>query len=194
MRSAAIEYLKRSQIGRATFLPLNKLDKGSLSSRPNHAGVVDYALNLVDFDPKFLAAFWYVFRDTLVVESLVLCPAAHGPVSHGHTGRRPGGEVGSHDRRPLPLQDEVRCRREEEAVGAVREDRQCGSGAVLPGLDKLDRIEEQISHLSREVEELNKVISKKTFQMDEMAAVQAPPGEVHFGEARASGGRWRASL
>jgi chromosome segregation protein len=24
----------------------------------------------VDFDPKFMPAFWYVFRDTLVVENL----------------------------------------------------------------------------------------------------------------------------
>jgi len=37
-------------------------------------------------------------------------------------------------------------------------------------LDKLDRIEEQISRLSREVEELNRVISKKTFQIDEMSS------------------------
>ncbi|HEX7445064.1 MAG TPA: AAA family ATPase, partial [Methanothrix sp.] len=66
----AIEYLKRSQIGRATFLPLNKLDQGSLSAKPNYAGVVDYALNLVEFDSKFMNAFWYVFRDTLVMESL----------------------------------------------------------------------------------------------------------------------------
>ena len=37
-------------------------------------------------------------------------------------------------------------------------------------LDKLDRIEEQISRLSREVEELNRVISKKTFQIDEIGS------------------------
>jgi chromosome segregation protein len=66
----AIEYLKRSQIGRATFLPLNKLEKGGLSAKPNHPGVVDFALNLVEFDAKFRSAFWHVFRDTLVVENL----------------------------------------------------------------------------------------------------------------------------
>ena len=66
----AIDYLKRSQIGRATFLPLNRLDPGELPQAPKRPGIVDYALNLVDFDSKFFSAFWYVFRDALVVENL----------------------------------------------------------------------------------------------------------------------------
>ena len=37
-------------------------------------------------------------------------------------------------------------------------------------LDKQDQIEEQISKLAREVEEMNREISKKTFQMDEMGS------------------------
>ena len=93
----AIEYLKRSQIGRATFLPLNKLDRGSPSIKPNYEGIVDYAFNLVDFEPKFQGAFWYVFRDTLVVESL-----SHARTLMGRyrmvPGRRSGGEIRSDDR------------------------------------------------------------------------------------------------
>ena len=112
--SAAIEYLKRSQIGRATFLPLNKLDKGSLSSRPNHAGVVDYALNLVDFDPKYLAAFWYVFRDTLVVESLVFARPLMGRYRmvtlEGDLVEKSGAMTGGHYRSKMKFAAEEKTK------------------------------------------------------------------------------------
>lgn len=69
--ACAIEFLKRKNAGRATFLPLNKMRSGSV--RKNLAkgrGVIDYAINLVDYDAKFYPAFWYVFRDTCIVEDL----------------------------------------------------------------------------------------------------------------------------
>ncbi|MEA2045578.1 MAG: AAA family ATPase, partial [Euryarchaeota archaeon] len=69
--SQAIAYLKRVRGGRVTFLPLNKMKTGRVPpDPPSLPGVVDYALNLVQFDGEFLPAFWHVFRDTLVVEDL----------------------------------------------------------------------------------------------------------------------------
>jgi chromosome segregation ATPase len=61
-------------IGRATFLPLNKLEKGRMDARPNHPGVIDYALNLVEFDSRFLPAFWYVFITIILQRSSPLVP------------------------------------------------------------------------------------------------------------------------
>lgn len=180
--SAAIEYLKRSQIGRATFLPLNKLDKGSLSSRPNHAGVVDYALNLVDFDPKFQAAFWYVFRDTLVVESLAFARPLMGRYRmvtlEGDLVEKSGAMTGGHYRSKMKFAAEEKSRLLElsEKIASAEAERSTR-------LDKLDRIEEQISRLSRDVEELNRAISKKTFQIDEMGAIQ-PRLEKSISEKR----------
>jgi len=167
--SQAIEYLKRSQIGRATFLPLNKLDKGSLSSKPNHSGVVDYALNLVDFDPKFKSAFWYVFRDTLVVETLSHARALMGRYRlvtlEGDLVEKSGAMTGGHYRSKMKFAAEEGKKLVDisEKISAADQERSAR-------LDKLDRIEEQISHLSREVEELNKAISRKTFRLDELAA------------------------
>lgn len=66
----AIAYLKQRRRGRATFLPLNKLEPKRELEAPGHPGVIDYAVNLVEYDPRFDAAFWYVFRDTLIVETL----------------------------------------------------------------------------------------------------------------------------
>jgi len=171
--AAAIEYLKRSQIGRATFLPLNKLDGGSrgeqggLGSRPNHPGVVDYALNLVDFDPKFLPAFWYVFRDTLVVESLGDARRLMGRYRmvtlEGDLVEKSGAMTGGHYRSKMKFAAEEKNRLLELSDRIAS-----AEGERSERLEKQDRIEEQISRISREVEELNKTISKKTFQLDEM--------------------------
>lgn len=67
----AIEYLKRRDQGRVTFLPLNKMQlKPPLKELPAIDGIIDYAINLISYDPKFDSAFWYVFGDTIVVANL----------------------------------------------------------------------------------------------------------------------------
>ncbi len=167
----AIEYLKRSQIGRATFLPLNKLDRGCPSIKPNYAGIVDYAFNLVDFDPKFQSAFWYVFRDTLVVESLNHARALMGRYRmvtlEGDLVEKSGAMTGGHYRTRMKFAAEESRKLLElsEKIATAEEERSSR-------IDRLDRIEEQISNLSREVEELNKAISRKTFQADEITAAK----------------------
>lgn len=69
--SVAIELLKSSNAGRATFIPLNKLKNCPAKlPLPKDKGVIDYAINLIDFDDKYLNAFYYAVGDTLVVEDL----------------------------------------------------------------------------------------------------------------------------
>ncbi len=64
-----IEYLKSARAGSATFLPLNRMKKAPNSLRmPKEKGVIDYAVNLVDFDDKYLDAFYYALGETLIVE------------------------------------------------------------------------------------------------------------------------------
>ena len=71
----AIKYLKQIRGGRATFLPLNRirrnfekinLDRKVLSEK----GVIDYAVNLIKCEGKFKPIFNFIFRDTLVVDSI----------------------------------------------------------------------------------------------------------------------------
>lgn len=67
----AIEMLKREKIGRATFLPLNVIkDSPPKLRKPDVEGAIDYAINLISYEKKFESAFWYVFRDTLVMRDL----------------------------------------------------------------------------------------------------------------------------
>ncbi|HWM50813.1 MAG TPA: chromosome segregation protein SMC [Thermoplasmata archaeon] len=67
-----IDYLKKRRIGRATFLPLNKM----LVGKPRGKAILvakeclGFAIDLCHFDEKYRDAFFYVFGDTLVVQTL----------------------------------------------------------------------------------------------------------------------------
>lgn len=67
----AIEMLKSSKAGRATFIPLNKIAPCPKKlSLPKDNGVIDFAINLIDFDDIYIDAFYYAVGDTIVVEDL----------------------------------------------------------------------------------------------------------------------------
>ena len=67
--STCIELLKSSGAGRATFVPLNKIVRCPKSlNLPKEKGVIDFAINLIDFDDEYLNAFYYAVGETLVVE------------------------------------------------------------------------------------------------------------------------------
>ncbi|XHX76558.1 MAG: chromosome segregation protein SMC [Stenomitos frigidus ULC029] len=71
--AAGIEILKQKRAGRATFLPLNKLQSGRTPSGNgvrSLSGCVDYAINLVEFDDRYRNVFAYVFGTTVVFETL----------------------------------------------------------------------------------------------------------------------------
>jgi chromosome segregation protein len=64
-----VEYLKTARAGRGTFLPLTKMRKApSKLNLPKEKGVIDYAINLIDFDDKYLDTFFYALGETLIVE------------------------------------------------------------------------------------------------------------------------------
>lgn len=71
---SAIEFLKKQQLGFATFLPLNKI-KGrfvpnDIKDLENTTGVYGLAVNLVNYDLIYDDVFSYVFGSTLIVENI----------------------------------------------------------------------------------------------------------------------------
>jgi chromosome segregation protein len=68
----AIKFIKDKKIGRATFLPLNKM----LGGRPSGKALIavkdamGFAIDLIKFDEKYRDAFWYALGDTIVVDKL----------------------------------------------------------------------------------------------------------------------------
>ncbi len=65
-----IRYLKDERLGRLTLLPLNKMKAQPPLPPLAGNGVVDYAINLIDFDPEYRDAFNLVFGQTVIVETL----------------------------------------------------------------------------------------------------------------------------
>ena len=68
-----IELLKRERGGRATFLPLNKIQAprtGNIATIRFGRGFIDLAVNLVDCDPRYQEIFAYVFGSTIVFDNL----------------------------------------------------------------------------------------------------------------------------
>jgi chromosome segregation protein len=66
----AITLLKSQNIGRATFLPLNKMHPIALDTLERREGIIDYAINLINYGPQYKAAFSYVFGKTVIVRDL----------------------------------------------------------------------------------------------------------------------------
>lgn len=68
-----IEFLKQRRAGRATFLPLNKIRASRFTPVPDWKrpdGFLDYAVNLIDCDPRYRDIFGYTFGSTVVFDSL----------------------------------------------------------------------------------------------------------------------------
>jgi len=69
-----VGWLKREGLGRVRFLPLDRISVHQRSAKAELAakqdGVIGFAVDLVKFDPKYEAAFRYVFGDTLVADSI----------------------------------------------------------------------------------------------------------------------------
>jgi len=70
----AIRFLQKEKLGRATFLPLNKMVTGKPRGKalmaikdPKAHG---FAIDLVKFKKEYHGAFWYVFGDTIIVDTL----------------------------------------------------------------------------------------------------------------------------
>jgi len=69
---SCIEFLKRERIGRATFLPLNKIKPWIFREKEllKKKGVIGIASKLIKYSPKFSSAVEFVLGNTLVVENL----------------------------------------------------------------------------------------------------------------------------
>jgi chromosome segregation protein len=73
----AIEYLNRTELGRATFMPLEKLGQRSSAPRradapdlSREAGVIGYAADLVRTDPQYASVVEFLVGNVLVVDTL----------------------------------------------------------------------------------------------------------------------------
>ncbi len=70
----AIQWLAQNKAGRATFLPLNKLTQSRAAGKAmmvaKKPGVIGFANELLDFDPRIDVAIRFVLRNTLIVDNM----------------------------------------------------------------------------------------------------------------------------
>lgn len=167
----AIDYLKQRQGGRATFLPLNKMEqRRPYKDLSDRQGVVGYAIDLIDFDPKFESAFWYVFRDTLIVDTLTNARRLMGGLRmvtlEGDMVEKSGAMVGGSKQQRSGLSFAAS---EKDKLVKLAEKITEFDSRRSTAIKKLDQIEGHISQVNREINEHDKEISRKEMQLEEIA-------------------------
>jgi chromosome segregation protein len=151
--SAGIQLLKQQRAGRATFLPLNKIQAPRFNDTVAlryASGFVDLAINLVNCEPRYEKLFAYVFGSTVVFENIDYARPYLGKhrivTLEGDlleiSGAMTGGSISS----PASLH-----------FGAVKSG---DYGEIKTLRDRLREIEDTMLHLS------GKIAEKRTFVKD----------------------------
>lgn len=184
-----IHFLKKHDYGRTTFLPLNKMvggkPRGKALMAVKEKGAVGFAIDLVHFDPVYQPAFWYVFRDTIVMENLQSARAVMGGVrlvtlegdiiestgamvggsapqlsSFGDVDRRKVGEIGQ-KLREVSHQQEVLSEKllevRERMAAVEKELRECAREED----DRVERLELRKKEFSGKLEVITDELAKK---------------------------------
>lgn len=158
----AIEYLRKNNFGRATFLPLNKMISGkprakallAVEDEKSHG----FAMDLISFRKEYESAFWYVFGDTVVVEDLDTARKWMGGVRlvtlQGDLIEASGAMIGGIAERTISFSPADRSKLDEieEKLRKAIE-----SHDIL--VKKLDEIRKEIEELQNEKRELESVSS-----------------------------------
>ncbi|CAD7768376.1 Chromosome partition protein Smc [Candidatus Methanoperedenaceae archaeon GB50] len=163
----AIAHLKERGSGRATFLPLNRLAPKRDLEKPDQKGVIDYAVNLVEYDTRFDRAFWYVFRDTLIVETLSDARRLMGKYRmvtlEGDLVERGGAMTGGTIRSRLGF-----ARREDEKLSRLREKITELESRRKTTVKRLEETESHIYTLHKEIAQSEKTLSKKQLELEDL--------------------------
>ncbi|MBW4536581.1 MAG: chromosome segregation protein SMC [Pleurocapsa minor HA4230-MV1] len=169
-----IELLKRERGGRATFLPLNKIQApslGNIATMRFGRGFIDLAVNLVDCDPRYDEIFAYVFGGTIVFDNLDNARSQLGKhrivTLEGEILEASGAMTGGSQSSRSSLHFGGTANREPEQVEALRE-RLAEIARILNSYDQ--RITNQVAQIKDLAEELtearqlgrdNKVLSEQ---------------------------------
>ncbi|HZK29812.1 MAG TPA: chromosome segregation protein SMC [Methanoregula sp.] len=145
----AIQYLKAEKLGRVTFLPLNKLKPPALPPL-KEPGVIDYAVNLVEYDPRYDRAFAVTLGATVVVDTL----------------ERARKLIGKY--RMVTLEGELLEKSGAMTGGATKKQGGRGFGAAVD--DEIIRIRSHLAEIQGEAATLESGIKRLTEEVDKQRA------------------------
>ena len=129
----AMALLKSRKLGRATFLPLNKMQANRASGKAamslNKPGVLGFAHELLDYDPRISTAVAYALRNTLVVDNISTARKLMGGVrlvTLGGEITEPGGAM----------------------IGGSRQKMKTGFGGKIHGAGEVEKLVGEVERLS----------------------------------------------
>jgi chromosome segregation protein len=165
----AISYLKHQKAGRGTFLPLNKMENPSdYRDNSDTPGIIDYAVNLVDYDLKFELAFHYVFRDTLVVEDIDTARRLMGGrrivTLEGELIEKSGAMTGGSSARNILSF----AASEEDKITRLAEQITEYDSRRSTVINKIDSAESHISSVYNEIREFETEITRKQMEISQI--------------------------
>jgi len=147
----AIRYLKEERLGRVTFLPLTKL-KPPVLPPLKEAGVVDYAVNLIEYDAKFDRAFAVALGATVVVDTL----------------ERARKLIGKY--RMVTLEGELIEKSGAMTGGSIKKQGGRGFGAAVD--DEIFRVRAKLGELQGEAATLEAGVKRVTAEVDAKRALR----------------------
>ncbi len=175
----AIRYLKSNRLGRAVFLPLNKMKagrpRGTTLMTARKDGVVDFAMELAEYDERYRNAMWYVFGETLVVKDLDTARRLMGGVRlvtpGGElieaSGAMAGGNLASSKANSKVLRDL------EDVSRRLRQKR-----------ERLEELSARLSEIRPRMEELESMLSEADMDAETLAKIESYEMKIRETEAR----------
>ena len=175
--SFCIDFLKRERIGRATFLPLNKIKPTFFRDTKmlNKPGVEGVASKLIKYDTKYMRAIEFVFGNTLVVDKLDTARTlgigkARMVTMEGDLVERSGAMIGGHFLRAHPRSVEKSVAGE---IDTYRKHRKDVEKDLKKFRNDLARMEDQLKKFSKsegtkKIVDLQKVKISSEREMEEL--------------------------
>jgi chromosome segregation protein len=212
----AIFYLKNSGRGRATFLPMDRLQvsplAGNLRQALGRPGVLGVASELVDFDPSIRVAVDFVLGQTIVVRDLdvgldlqraglraryvSLDGQLVNPGGSMTGGRVQATGLMTREREIRDLEDKVaslekRGKKLRDRVGAIQDQMTAGRQAIEQGQSTLDATRLEHASLAKDVEAAERALAIAEAGLAErQAQLEKIQSEVADRQAAIAG--WRA--
>ena len=173
-----IRYLKAQKLGRVTFLPLSKMVGGKPRAKAimSVKSTEGFAIDLIDFDPKYQNAFWYVLGDTLVVKDMDRARAIMGGIRivtmAGEVVEASGAMVGG-----------TLSQKSMMKFGAASEDRLAQLGEKLRAAsdalaDVRSRLREVRAEMKEIDDEMRRVSSSGMEQREQIAKIEGRQAEL----------------
>lgn len=148
-----ISFLKQNKIGRASFIPLNKIvpKKAGLIEGE---GVIGEAVNLIGFDPEFGAAVKFALGGTYIVENIDAARAhmnrARMVTLDGDLIERSGLMRGGHSAKKKGFD-----------VDPLLKDKEALEGEIKPYEKEIDKLREKLSSLENKGKDQSSSLEKK---------------------------------